>query len=135
MAQLSRSTASLRIIGDDLAPSEITGLIGKAPNKAKKKGDVFETPNGQSVISRTGSWSIEVDDAIPADVDKQVIELLENTIQNTEVWHGLSKRFRVEIFCGLFLEDGNQGLNISTETLMILGLRGIALELDIYNVD
>jgi hypothetical protein len=36
------------------------------------------------------------------------------------------------MFCGVWLDEGNQGLALSPKTLQMLGERGIKLELDIY---
>ncbi len=120
--------------GDDLDPTEISKLIGKPASVARKKGDQFKTPIGRSVTSRTGLWSIGVDDRAPGDLNSQVVEILEGTTQDVEVWRALSRKFNVEIFCGIFFEHGNEGFNISPDTMWLLGSRGIAIELDVYGV-
>lgn len=135
MARLYRSAASLRILGDDLDPKEITKLIGKAPSRAMKKGDQFLVREGHSIASNTGVWSIHADEKMPGDLNIQISEILEGTTHEINVWLELSRRFKVEFFCGLFLENGNEGLEISSDTMKILGSRGIALDFDIYGVD
>ena len=135
MAQLNRTAASLRMSGEDLDPNEITELIGKPPSIARKKGDKFKTPKGKSIIARTGLWAIKVDDKVPGNINDQIAEILKGTTQEVEIWLGLSKRFEVEIFCGLFLEYGNEGLDVSSNTMKLLGSRGIALDLDIYGTN
>jgi hypothetical protein len=48
------------------------------------------------------------------------------------VWRELQRRYNCDIFCGLFLHEGNEGENLAPETLVALGARGLALGLDIY---
>lgn len=51
---------------------------------------------------------------------------------NLNVWADLVGRFKVDMFCGVWLDEGNQGTGLSAGTLKMLGERGIKLELDIY---
>jgi hypothetical protein len=44
----------------------------------------------------------------------------------------LESKYRIDLFCGLFMEGTNEGLQISPETLHALGERGISLGLDMY---
>jgi len=44
----------------------------------------------------------------------------------------LTTRFRVDVFCGLWLIEGNEGISLDPSTLKALGERGILLDLDIY---
>lgn len=48
------------------------------------------------------------------------------------VWVDLVRRFKVDMFCGVWLDEGNQGLALMPQTLHLLGERGVKLELDIY---
>jgi hypothetical protein len=49
------------------------------------------------------------------------------------VWKALAARFRIDIFCGLFMEESNnEGLDLSPETLILLGERRFVLALDVY---
>jgi hypothetical protein len=132
MGCLSRTIASLRIFGDDLNPSEISKLIGKEPTRAEKMGDRVKKFNGTYRIARTGGWCIAADDVKPGNLNSQIAAILEGTTDDVEVWLELSERFSVDMFCGLFLESFNEGLEISAQTMILLGSRGILLDLDIY---
>ncbi|SNZ19373.1 DUF4279 domain-containing protein [Cohaesibacter gelatinilyticus] len=135
MGEIYKTAASLRIMGDELDPEKITELIGKAPSSVRKKGAPFNTPNGKQLIARTGSWSISAETKSPGDIDSQVTEILEGTTSNMAVWLELSKKFKVEIFGGFFLGDYNEGLTISSKTMLLLGERGIQLDMDIYGAN
>lgn len=46
---------------------------------------------------------------------------------------GFGRRFRADVFCGLFMEDFNEGISLSHETLQKLAERGLMIDFDIYN--
>ena len=48
------------------------------------------------------------------------------------VWAALGRRFKVDMFCGVWLDEGNQGLALLPATLQMLGERGVTVNLDIY---
>ena len=48
------------------------------------------------------------------------------------VWKALTSSYEVDMFCGAFMQSGNDGLSISAESMLDLGTRGIELDLDIY---
>lgn len=132
MTALHRTAASLRLFGDDLDPDEITAALGKQPDVAERRGDTIRTPSGRERIARRGRWSVKVDRRTPGDLDAQVAELLAGTTDNLEVWRSITARYDADIFCGLFLNEQNEGLMVSPAILKMLGERGISLDLDIY---
>ncbi|KRB79808.1 hypothetical protein ASE00_19055 [Sphingomonas sp. Root710] len=75
---------------------------------------------------------MEVKDKQPGDLDAQVVELLALCSDDLTVWADFTARFTVDIFCGLFMEESNEGITVSAKTMENLGLRNISLDLDIY---
>ncbi|WP_435770779.1 DUF4279 domain-containing protein [Nocardioides sp. SYSU DS0651] len=132
MAILSRAVASLRIMGDDLVPDEVSSLLGAAASLAYARGDMVTSKQGVSRIARSGLWSYQGPESVLADIDAQVRELLLGLTSDRQVWTGLAEAFKIDLFCGWFLRHLNEGLEVSAETLLALGQRGIALGLDIY---
>ncbi len=61
--------------------------------------------------------------------------MLEGLTQDFDVWHSLAGRYKIDVFCGWFMKESNEGVDITSETLVALGQRGIALALDIYAPD
>jgi hypothetical protein len=84
------------------------------------------------VKAGTGSWRLHVERRNPGDLDGQIVELLSPLCQDLAVWRDLSARFEADIFCGLFLEKSNEGIDLRPETLMMVGSRGLVLDFDIY---
>jgi len=131
VAELAHSRATLRIIGDDLQPAEVTALLGAPPSMSTTRGQVNDLGRGPPVW-RTGSWRLEAPDAAPANPDGQVAEILDELTPDLAVWRALAARYRVEMFCGWFMGETNEGVTLSADTLRALGERGIRLDIDLY---
>ena len=133
MAHLHRSVATLRIMGDDVLPERVTRLLGYEPTHSLTKGQIIRGRiTGHERVARIGMWSLEATDCEPEDLDKQVAELLDKLTQDLRVWASLSEQFRIDLFCGFFMEESNEGVSISAKTMLALGQRGIEIGLDIY---
>jgi hypothetical protein len=134
MAQVHKSVATLRISGVGLIPSEITALLGCTPSFEQYKGQVILGKNtGKKRVAKTGMWSLYAVDYEPENLDKQISELLDKLSDDLTVWESLAKSFKIDLFCGLFMDKGNEGMEISPLQLKMLGERGIILSFDIYD--
>jgi len=131
MASISRSVAALRVAGDDLDPNEITRLLGRPPTRAYSKGDAIAAGSGTR-IATFGHWQLHAKDAEPEDLNKQVAELLAGLTQDLQVWSFIARQYRLDLFCGLFMRERNEGASLSPATLHSIGQRSIRLDLDIY---
>ncbi|TSD90716.1 DUF4279 domain-containing protein [Mycobacterium sp. KBS0706] len=133
MARLSESAASLRFFGDDLDPEKLTRLLGSEPSIGRRKGESYWSRGAQAEkVERTGSWRLWTEKRSPGDLDGQIAELLSPLSQDLAVWRDLSARFQADIFCGLFLDKSNEGIELQPETLVLVGSRGLILDFDIY---
>jgi Domain of unknown function (DUF4279) len=134
MAQLDRSKATLRIMGDALLPDVITRSLGCEPTGAQSKGEeLIGKTTGQVRVAKSGMWRLEAASREPEDLDGQIDELLSKLTADLDVWTQISNAFKIDLFCGLFMKLGNEGLSISPKQLAALGERGIELGLDIYD--
>jgi hypothetical protein len=134
MGIADHSAVTLRILGDDLVPSEVTNLLGCAPTKAFAKGDIrIGSRSGRRYIEKTGHWSLKSEDRHPEDIPAQIAEILGKLSKDPAVWAGLQSRFTMNFFCGVFMGSSNDGLEFSAELLGELASRGISLGLDIYD--
>lgn len=134
MGPVSKSRATLRISGDDLIPDEVTELLGCKPSFAQAKGqELVSEKTGNTRTARFGMWRLEAEQRVPEDLDGQISEILSQLNDSQSVWKGISERFDVNLFVGFFMENGNEGCCISSESALKLGERGIELQLDIYD--
>jgi len=134
MAQVQKSAAALHIAGDELIPEEITRLLGVAPTEAHFKGEkIVGRKTGRVRIAKTGMWKFKAPDHEPEDLNGQIHEIFSRMSNDLTVWRNITEKYHVDLFCGLFLKGGNEGLEISPQCLEALGSRGIMMGLDIYS--
>jgi hypothetical protein len=132
MAKIHQTTMSLRFFGDDLDPEEITACLKHSPSFSARKGETWITKGGRDRVARTGSWRLTAPDRTPGDLDDQIVELFASLSDDVATWADLAGRFSGNLFCGLFMHEGNEGLTLSAETMKELAFRGLVLHLDIY---
>ena len=133
MACIYRSAATLRIIGDDLVPDEITHALGASPTKAQIKGEkVVGRKTGNVRVASSGMWRLKAADSKPEDLDAQIRYIFDQLNDDLALWKSFGNRFKIDLFCGLFMKYGNEGVELSSESLLILGSRGIKIALDVY---
>ena len=135
MAAINRTKVTLRISGGDLLPEDISNSLGCVPCRAQERGQEIETSLGKSRIAKIGMWSLFAAEQEPGDLDHQVWEILDQLTDNLAVWHELADNYHIDLFCGIFMESGVEGISLSPESLQMLGERKILLGLDIYAPD
>ena len=129
MAGIGRTVLTLRFFGEDLNPAELTRLLGAEPSKTELKGDVRRS----GFTAKAGSWRLSAEDRQPGDLEEQIRALLTSLTPDLSTWRSLNSRYRGDLFCGLFMQHGNEGLDLEPETLAMIGNRGLRLALDIYD--
>ncbi|MES2889631.1 MAG: DUF4279 domain-containing protein [Pseudomonadota bacterium] len=132
MTILHRARATLRIMGDDLEPAEVSRLLGVEPSLAYRKGELALVTKRRRP-AKLGMWQFQCPPMKPSDFDAQVAMLLSPLTQDMKIWKRLGMKYRVDLFCGWFMREENEGEEISPGTLVALGSRHIRLSLDIYS--
>lgn len=134
MSGFENSTATLRFFGDHLDPDAITARLGCYPTHSARKGDItIGRVTGLERPATTDSWLLSASQQIPENVDLQVSEILAQLTDDLDVWRELTEKYQSNLFCGLFMSTGNDGMSISPTTLLALGARGLAVWLDVYH--
>ena len=132
MAKISETAATLRIFGDDLEPDKISKLLGHLPSKSERKGDRSVSKSGNERVAKTGLWRLHATDLEPGDINAQIQEILDKLSPNIEVWNEISKNYRLDLFCGLFMKKGVEETYLTVASMSALSARNIELNLDIY---
>ncbi|PZQ15969.1 MAG: hypothetical protein DI565_09140 [Ancylobacter novellus] len=78
------------------------------------------------------TWHLAAKDRTPGDLEAQILELLSKMTYDLSIWREMSSRYKCDVFCGLFMTEGNEGMSLQPATLSMLGERGLQLGLDIY---
>ena len=130
---LSRLSVSVRVAGDQLNPAEITRLFGVVPKFSAAKGE--QRPSGsRTVTQRIGIWTYGLSDEPSPEweLDDAIATLFQQLPSDLALWNDLARRFKLDVFCGLFMGSDNQGADLRPSTLKLLADRGLTLSLDIY---
>jgi hypothetical protein len=134
MAHVQRSVATLRICSDDLTPDEISRLLGATPTHTQVKGQrIVGLKTGHVWIANIGMWRLCATDREPEDIDGQIQEILSQATSDLAVLRSIAEKHEMDLFCGIFLGVGNEGMTLSARSLAALGERGIEISLDIYS--
>ncbi|MCK0121734.1 DUF4279 domain-containing protein [Loktanella sp. F6476L] len=133
MPRPASTKAALRIWGDDLVPDEISKLLGTTPTSSERKGeDLRGKKSRYQGFARTGGWRFVVAESGGDNLDAQITYLFAQLTSDLDVWSDLAAKYKIDVFCGVFMQTGNDGLDFNATTLRLLGDRGARLDLDIY---
>jgi Domain of unknown function (DUF4279) len=127
---------TLRILGEDLVPEEITAMMGREPDDAHQKGKPLYRRDGSFMrVPKSGGWRAIL---LPESTDEwscgeAMLELLATVPSDLQVWHALAEKYTVELFVGLKMPDSNREFYLSPRILAYLGERKIGVGFDIYH--
>jgi Domain of unknown function (DUF4279) len=132
--EVDKTSVSLRFSGDALDPDEISKLLGCQPTGSYRKGDVL--PNDRyHRVAKTGMWSLGGNKTGEVSLEKQIFELFGRLTDDLEIWRKLTNQYHSDLFCGLFMENWNRGIDFSPQLMAQISARGLTLDLDIYYVE
>lgn len=134
MSHISRSTVSIRFFGLDLDPEYITQVLGCEPSSGAKRGDRISKPETRERIAQKGFWLLNYGKIDATNIEEKIEVLLDKLTDNLEAWHEVTKDLDVaDIYCGLFLENVNEGLLLSPYILKKITDRNLKIGFDIYS--
>lgn len=132
MDNLHRAMVSILMDGDDLAPSEITALLGNSPKLGVRKGDVFIASHGKSIEAKTGKWQFCGDWENPPHLDRQISDLLSALTDDMSAWREVTSRYHCYLSVGGYFHDWTGGITLEPGTLQLLAKRNLAIDFDLY---
>jgi len=131
---VDRFKITLRIRADELDPEEVSGVLGCMPTTVVRKGAEIAAGTG-SRFAKTGQWSLCVksEDLDPDSTFEDALpSFLDRLPSNPELWASLTNKYKVDIFCGLFLAAANRGFGISAKLSRMLAERNLEIGFDLY---
>lgn len=131
LAAIARVSVSLRVFGDALEPDEVSALLGCPPTRFHRKGDK-SSKNG-STPERTGAWILDSLLSEKTEIEEHVEALLAPISNDTDEWANLTSRFSASILCSVFLDQYNEGFELSPRLALSLADRGLVIAFDIYS--
>ena len=77
-------------------------------------------------------WCLHAPESKDADIDSQVAWILNQLTNDIGIWKKIAEDYRVDMFCGFFMERLNRGVSLSVKSMADLSERGIQIGFDIY---
>jgi len=121
----------LRVAAPTLEPSEVTALLGVQPTFAARKG-ARRRSGTADVVQRTGIWIFALPESREWELADAIRTLLAALPDDAAIWSKLRSKAKVDVFCGLHLQQWNRGVELPSGLLAQLAERGLSLGLDIY---
>ena len=133
---IARVRVSLRVFGDSLEPDEVSALLGRPPTRSHRKGDqsTSATQSG-TLLEPTGVWILDSGLSEKSEIEEHVEALLSAVSNDSDEWSSLTSRFSASILCSTFLDQYNEGFEISPRLAQSLADRGLVIAFDIYSGD
>jgi hypothetical protein len=126
------TSVTLRLFGDDLDPDAVSQRLGSTPTLARRKGDSI--PDGKRV-AETGSWLLSSERQSKNTLEHQIEALFTRLSDDMAVWRDLADSYHVDLFCGLWSNEWNRGLELSPKIVAAIAERGLRVGFDIYFVE
>ena len=125
---------SFRIMGTDLDPSEVTEMLGVAPDKSHRAGDPIGTVFSRSAADFSeGLWALESSVGEAESLERHIASIISRLEGASDKLSKLKWRgYRVDVFVGIFEIDNNVGLELSSDTLRAIAGLSASLNLDLY---
>jgi len=134
VAAIARVRVSLRVFGDSLEPDEVSALLGSKPTRCHRKGDPV-TGGNSAHVEPTGAWILDSQLSEKTEVEEHVETLLTRLSNDEDEWASLVSRFSASFHCSLFLDQYNEGLEVSPRLARHVADRGLVIAFDIYSGD
>jgi hypothetical protein len=83
----------------------------------------------------TKRWQLSAPDSLGSDLDGQVRWILSRLSPDLVVWRNLTSKYKMDLFCGLFLDRPNRGVSLKPDTMRQLAERNLKIGFDIYAPD
>lgn len=83
-------------------------------------------------MQQTGIWIFALPESHEWELTDGIRTLLAALPDDSAIWEQLSSKAKLDVFCGLGLNQWNRGVDLPPDLLAQLGARGLSLGLDIY---
>ena len=128
---VDKCKASIRFLGEDLDPNQVSAMLKGKPSKSWRKGDL--KPSKAFVAKqKVGGWILESPEPSKLSLEQKIVQLFEGLTDDLSIWTVLTTRCSADIFCYLEMRCWNRGLSLSPKLMKMISNRNLTLGLDIY---
>src|ERR1035441_6328213 len=123
---------TLRVFGGNgFDPDYLTKTLGCRPTVAEVKGQRVVTPSGTRTAAEN-RWSLTVESGRDDQIERGITTLLNRLPTSLELWRDLTRRYYIDIYCGLFLKTSNRVLELSPQLSRMLAARNMGIGFNLY---
>jgi hypothetical protein len=126
------AAVTLRVIGDAVNVSLVSRMFGRRPSGAWSKGEIIRTKSRRQYLAPTGVWNATIEGNRAEPLSRTIARLLRSIPAQPRVFREMGRRFKLDVLCGVFLDDYNRGFELPAILVQSLARRGLALSFDIY---
>ncbi len=90
---------------------------------------------GAAAVEPTGAWILDSALSEKAEIEEHVETLLSSVSNDSDEWDQLTSLFSASILCSAFLDQYNEGFEVSPRLARSLADRGLVIAFDIYSGD
>jgi hypothetical protein len=125
------------VFGDSLEPEEVSALLGRDPTRCHRKGDPRRSDGSGKTraVEPTGAWILDSWLPEKAEIEEHAEALLAAVSNDSDEWASLTARFSASILCSAFLDQYNEGFELSPRLAQSLADRGLVIAFDVYSGD
>lgn len=91
--------------------------------------------DGGSAVEPTSAWILDSTLSEKAEIEDHIESLLSAVSNDTDEWEQLTSVYSASILCSAFLDQYNEGFEISPRLSQSLAERGLVIGFDIYSGD
>lgn len=122
---------SLRVIGHLIDAAMISRLLGCDQSRVDDL-TISNTKDPRGDANRLRVLAISRDLMPGSSIDVTICELLAELTSDMQRWKAACNQWRIDLFCGLFLDEQNRGFVLHANTLRAIADRSIEIGFDIY---
>lgn len=111
-------------------------MLGRDPTRCHRKGDPLGgTSGGAAAVEPTGAWILDSALSEKAEIEDHIETLLGSVTNDFDEWDQLTSLYSASILCSTFLDQYNEGFELSPRVAGSLAERGLVVAFDIYSGD
>ena len=108
--------------------------MGCEPSSAAKTGEKIIKSNGKERVVKKGFWLLDYGESDEIIIEEKIEILFGKLTDNLVSWQEITKNLDMaEIFCGLFVDNWNEGFTLSKSTLRKISERNLEISFDVYS--
>lgn len=90
---------------------------------------------GGSAVEPTSAWILDSTLSEKAEIEDHIESLLSSISNDSDEWEQLTSLYSASILCSAFLDQYNEGFELSPRIAQSLADRGLVIAFDIYSGD